>query len=189
MAEPSPVTSPALLVATAIFSLWSVEGFGYAAVALGLMILVAAATRATSLRGATRLIGVDLLRLAAACIAAHVLFAVGTRVLAGDWPDWGWYLAYLSSFSTSFGPVLVGQWSPAGLSALSIWRRWPVWLRCLSSLPRRHAARVSRCWLSRAARVRGSDCSPTGSAVPWTRHCQHLHLPAVLTVGSGWPWD
>ena len=91
----------AQLFVVALSSVWALEAFAYTAATFGAI----ACFRAWALPGPGRL--ASLARTGAvtvaACVSAHVLFAVATLAAAGELPDWGQYLAYLNEFL--FGQV------------------------------------------------------------------------------------
>jgi hypothetical protein len=91
----------AQLFAVALSSVWALEAFAYTAATFGAI----ACFRAWALPGQGRLasLGRTGAVTVAACAVAHVLLAAITLAAAGQLPDWGRYLAYLSEFL--FGEV------------------------------------------------------------------------------------
>src|SRR5262249_39012182 len=80
-------------------SIWSMEAFAYTAA-----VFAAVAAAETWLDGASvKAFGRRLLEALAACVAAHLLFALLTLAATGSLPRWGQYLAYLREFL--FGDV------------------------------------------------------------------------------------
>lgn len=99
----------ALVACTAI---WSFETFAYAGAVVTAIVAFEAATGAPGRR--LRAFVRSLATVLAACVLAHVLFAIATRVFAGAWPDWSTYLAYLNVYSAQ--SELLGTtvpWTPA----------------------------------------------------------------------------
>jgi hypothetical protein len=111
---------PARLVTLAfvgLSSIWALEAFGYTV----LTFLALTATRAALSEAASsrRWFIRRALEGLAACIVAHVLFAIGTLAAAGELPDWSNYLNTLREFlSGSIGDLTYdfSPWSP-GLGA------------------------------------------------------------------------
>lgn len=99
--EAGRTTTAGLLVALATTSLISIEVFAYSAATFVAIVGFGAATSSRSFSEGARTFGGALARGIGACVAAHILFALGTRAYGGDWPDWGWYLAYVSTWSKS----------------------------------------------------------------------------------------
>jgi len=105
-------TTPGLLVALAATSLMSIEVFAYSAATFLAIVGFGAASSSRSLSEGGRTFGGALARGIGACVAAHILFALGTRAYGGGWPDWGWYLAYVRTWSKSELPGgTVAPWS------------------------------------------------------------------------------
>jgi hypothetical protein len=102
------------LAVLAISSLWAFEAFALTAVTFAAMAcfeayLLPADARA---RWLVRQAGLA----AAACVCAHLLFAVAMLVGTGQLPEWGQYLAYLEAFLLQdLGDVTYdfSRWSPA----------------------------------------------------------------------------
>ena len=104
--------SAAVLVATAIASIWSLETFIYTGAALAAILAVDVATRTGAARARVRLLVRNVGVLAAVCVAAHLAFALLTLALAGHLPDWGWYLAYFRTYSVrGYQSLPAGPWS------------------------------------------------------------------------------
>lgn len=102
----------AVPVVLAVASLWSLETFVYCLAAFGGMAATSAAAGAGGLRAFGRRLGSELRAPALAIVLAHLLFAVLTRALAGQWPDWGRYLEYIGAYSVDgLGALPVGPWS------------------------------------------------------------------------------
>lgn len=100
---------PAVL---AVASLWSLETFVYCLAAFGGMAAASAMAGEGGLRAFVRRAGSELRAPALAILLAHLLFAVLTRALAGQWPDWGRYLEYIGAYSVDgLGALPVGPWS------------------------------------------------------------------------------
>jgi hypothetical protein len=117
--------SVAALTVIGLSALWSIETFVYVVAAYLSITAFDTAIRAGSLRQAGRLAGTYLARAGVAVVVAHVLFALGTRLLAGDWPDWGWYLEYFRKYSTGgLSQALARPWSPV----------WVIGAACFASL-------------------------------------------------------
>jgi hypothetical protein len=107
----NPLSAPVLAV-TAVASIWSIETFVYTLATVTALAAVDAATRAPSLRVGVRLFARGLVLVGIVCVTAHVAFALGTRILAGDWPDWGWYLSYFGTYSVQgYQSLPVQAWS------------------------------------------------------------------------------
>ena len=101
-----------------VASIWSLEVFAYSGAALlgagGFM----AASRPSGSR--TRVFARLMVPAAACCVVAHLALAVSTRALAGAWPDWSEYLAFLGAYSGGdLYSLPVGPWSP-GLPLLAV---------------------------------------------------------------------
>lgn len=101
------------LLTVAIASIWALEAFAYTLLTLGAIVALRAATMPTSERRR------ELVRwavgVAAACVAAHLLFALGTLARSGELPDWGWYLNTLREFlAGQLGDLTYdfSKWSP-----------------------------------------------------------------------------
>jgi hypothetical protein len=110
--EARRATSAGLLVTLAATSLISLEVFAYSAATFVAIVGFGAASSSRSLREGARTFGSDLARGFAACVVAHILFALGTRAYGGGWPDWGWYWAYFRTWSKSeFLGGTVAPWS------------------------------------------------------------------------------
>jgi hypothetical protein len=93
-------------------SIWAIEAFIYTAITFAALVLLAAARRP---EGRPRWLERQALGAAAACVAAHLLFAVATLAFAGELPDWGLYFAYLDAFLGDIGDITYdfSPWSPA----------------------------------------------------------------------------
>jgi len=106
-----PVLRSAAIGFVAIASVWSFETFVYTSFAFATVVAFEALTLD---RGSVRALVRDALVTAACCAAAHFVLALGTRLLAGSWPDWSTYLAFLSAYAG--GDELYGldvdPWSP-----------------------------------------------------------------------------
>ncbi len=84
------------LAVAGLASIWSFEAFVYT-----LATMAAMAAAQSMLRPAgDRLgwLGGRAIRVAAACLCAHLLLALITLAAAGELPDWGQYLAYIRAF-------------------------------------------------------------------------------------------
>lgn len=110
-------------------SIWSVEAFAYSAAALAGMAVLRTAVTGRAARHFLR----ALAPAAVMVLVAQVAFAGLTLVLAGQWPDWGGYLAFLGSYSVDgISALPIEPWSPgiaisaayfaslAGIVALSL---------------------------------------------------------------------
>ena len=103
------LTVPTVL---AVASLWSLETFVYCIAAFSGMAVVHAAAGEGGLHAFVRRLGSEFKAPGLAILLAHLLFAVLTRALAGQWPDWGRYLDYIGTYSVDgFGALPVGSWS------------------------------------------------------------------------------
>lgn len=108
----------ALIALVACASVWSFETFAYAGAAFATVIALEAATRERGRRLRTFVMYVA--ASLAACVVAHMILAVGTRVFAGQWPDWSTYLAYLNAYGTEDSLAsTAAPWSP-GLPMLLV---------------------------------------------------------------------
>jgi hypothetical protein len=119
----------AALITLGAASVWALEAFTYTA----LTFVAMAAAEAWLVTGGRRR-GAFLRDLAlgiAACVIAHLVFAIGTLVATGQLPDWGQYFAYLHSLllGGKEGSITFGfdRWSPGvavgaaiGASALAV---------------------------------------------------------------------
>ena len=110
----NPLALPALVV-LALASVWSFETFVYALAGFAAIALVDAAIRGLGLREALRRCGFHAVRAAAAVGVAHAVFALATRALGGEWPDWGWYVEYVRAFSRT------GHWTAPGSAWSPVW--------------------------------------------------------------------
>jgi hypothetical protein len=112
----------AQLAVIAVASVWSFETFVYTgATWFAVTALVAFGRRERSLRAGLRVFARELATVAAVSVMAVVLVTVITRVVAGSWPVWGNYLAYVGLYSVDeFGTLRVDFWSPALLMAAAI---------------------------------------------------------------------
>lgn len=89
-------------------SVWSVETFGYSSASFAGM----AAYRALTAGGLRALLHALFPALVTVCVA-HVSFAVLTFFLAGSWPAWDGYLAFLGSYSVDgISALPIEPWSP-----------------------------------------------------------------------------
>ena len=112
--EAGRTTTAGLLVALAATSLLSLEVFAYSAATFLAIVGFGAATSSRSFSEGVRTFGGALARGVGACVAAHILFALGTWAYGGGWPDWGWYLAHVSTWARSeFLGGMVEPWSAA----------------------------------------------------------------------------
>lgn len=99
----------AAIVLVGCSSVWSFETFAYAGAAYTAAAAFEAGTRERRrLRTFVAYIAASL----AACVVAHVILAVGTRLFAGAWPDWSTYLAYLDAYAQSSLAVVSEPWTP-----------------------------------------------------------------------------
>jgi len=99
-------------------SIWSLEAFGEVAVAFLATEAVSSITlQPRLLDGVRRLfkrLGLALLSV----VVVQVLFAVITRLAAGAWPDWAWYLQLVSIWTVhQYGDLPVARWSAGFLLA------------------------------------------------------------------------
>jgi hypothetical protein len=107
---------PVSLVILGASALWSAETFIYVAAAVVSMAALDAVVSSGSVRQAGRRLGGDLARGALAIAAAHLLFGLVTLLLAGSWPDWGWYVEFFRAYSTGgLSQALAAPWSPVWL--------------------------------------------------------------------------
>jgi hypothetical protein len=166
-------TSAALI---GLASLWSFETFFYT---------VLAYISIVGLQAAQRRRPVYLVRMSApplvAIVAVQAGYAAITKVVAGAWPDWGTYFAYLRLYSTQgFGGLPVGAWSPGFLlgavyftSALGLW-----------FLSRSRLADELAIQLAAAAGFTGFGVASftyfVGRSHPNNLH--HIVVPAVATI-------
>lgn len=112
----------ATLLFVGLAAIWALEAFGYTVLTFAGLIAIRAALlepgrrRAWSIRRAAE--GV------AACIVAHIVFALATLMFAGELPRWGEYLNILREFLTGrIGDLTYdfSPWSPGlGIGALLI---------------------------------------------------------------------
>ena len=109
----------AQLAVIALAAVWSFETFVYTAITWFALVTLRAFGRP---RAAVRVFVRDLAAAAAVVSVGAVLaLTVGTRVMAGVWPDWGGYLAYLRLYSVGeFGNLPLDFWSPGLLMAAAI---------------------------------------------------------------------
>jgi hypothetical protein len=89
------------LAVLALSSIWSAEALGFTAATYSAMVCF----QACLLPPGERLVWLarQAAMAAAACVCAHLLFAVGTLAGSGRLPDWGQYFAYLDAY-------LFGAW-------------------------------------------------------------------------------
>lgn len=116
----------AQLMVVGVASVWALEGLTYTVATYGALICFAAWTSTGPRRMAwlLRRVGLAL----AACLIAHLLLIAATLVFANQVPDYGRYLAFLSSFlGGKVGDITYdfSRWSPAlavgaGYAALAI---------------------------------------------------------------------
>jgi hypothetical protein len=85
----------AALLVLAVASIWAFEAFTYTAATLLAMWCLEAVLRGG---GRRRWLARRAVLAVAACVGAHVAFAVATRLSSGDWPDWGLYLGIVHAF-------------------------------------------------------------------------------------------
>lgn len=112
----APPISVAAFAVVGLSSLWSFETLVYVLAAFAAAAAFDIAIRSRSLDEAARLAGRHMAGAAVALVGAHLLFAIGTRLLAGSWPDWGWYLDYFETYSTGgLSQALARPWSLAWL--------------------------------------------------------------------------
>jgi hypothetical protein len=106
------------LVVIAIAAVWSFETFVYTAVTW----LALAALRAFGRsRAGVRVFVRELAAAAVVSLGALLVLTIGTRVVAGAWPDWSGYFAYISLYSQGeFGTLPIDFWSPGLLMAAVI---------------------------------------------------------------------
>lgn len=83
------------LAVVALSAVWSFEAFG-ATVAVALALVAARAWLAPGRRRAVA--GRAAVLFAGACVAGHLVLALGTLAAAGTLPDWGQYLDFLRAF-------------------------------------------------------------------------------------------
>jgi hypothetical protein len=108
----------AMLVLVGISAIWSFETFLYTIAAYLAVVALELVLQDGSGRERTRRAGRQLVLLASVVVASHAIFAVATRVFAGQWPDWSGYLAYVRLYGwTGFGTMLIGPWSLSYLIA------------------------------------------------------------------------
>lgn len=109
--------SPWVLGTFAFFSLWSVEAVVYCTCTYAALVAVEALS-ATRLRAAAKGAAGSAALVVAACVLAHLAFAVLTRLLGGGWPDWGSYISLFRAWSEILADVFGGAaepWSRAWL--------------------------------------------------------------------------
>jgi hypothetical protein len=103
-------------------SVWAFEAFGYTAFTFAAIVAAGAALTPAGerLRYAIKLA----VPAAAACVAAHLIFAVATLAIAGSLPDWTYYLSTLREFLTGrIGELTYdfSAWSPGlGVGAVYV---------------------------------------------------------------------
>ncbi|MGI8749371.1 MAG: hypothetical protein ACR2J6_02275 [Thermoleophilaceae bacterium] len=117
-------------VVLGIAAVWSFEALVYCVAAFGGSTLWSAAQEGTSPGPLLRRLIRALVPGAVAVVAAHVLFALATRVAGGAWPDWGTYLAFLGVYDANgISALRMEPWSPglvvggvylASLAALAV---------------------------------------------------------------------
>jgi hypothetical protein len=106
------------LVVIAIAAVWSFETFVYTAVTWFAFAALLAFGRA---RAGLRVFVRELAAAAAVLVGAVLALTIGTRVVAGAWPDWSGYFAYVFIFSVGeAGHLPLDFWSPALLLAAVI---------------------------------------------------------------------
>jgi len=109
--DPTPIT-PGSLGALALASVWSIETFVFsAAILIGLLTFFLAATSSSAHDAWRKAVGA-LARMAGVSLGAIALLTLLTRLLAGAWPDWGWYVSYATAYSSGPAQLPVGAWSP-----------------------------------------------------------------------------
>ena len=93
-------------------AIWSIEAFAYTATTFAGLVAMELISLPS---GRAALLGRRAIAAVAACVAAHLLFALLTLVFAGELPDWGQYFAYLDQFTGRLGDLTydVSPWSPA----------------------------------------------------------------------------
>jgi hypothetical protein len=106
------------LVVIALAAVWSFETFVYT----GVTWLALAALRAFGRsRAGVRAFVRELVAAAAVSVGAMLALTIAIRVVAGAWPDWSGYLAYISLYSAGgFGTLPLDFWSPGLLMAAFI---------------------------------------------------------------------
>jgi hypothetical protein len=106
------------LVVIAIAAVWSFETFVYTAVTWFALAALWAFGRAPA---GVRVFLRQLAAAAAVSVGAVLGLTIGTRIVAGAWPDWTGYFAYLRLYSEGeFWTIPVDFWSPALLMAAAI---------------------------------------------------------------------
>jgi hypothetical protein len=106
------------LVVIAIAAVWSFETFVYTAVTWFALAGLRAFGRS---RAGVRVFVRELVAAAAVSVAAVLALTIATRVVAGVWPDWVGYLAYIGLYSVGeFGTLPLDFWSPGLLMAAFI---------------------------------------------------------------------
>jgi hypothetical protein len=107
------------LLTVAIASIWALEAFAYTLLTLFAVIAFDLFTGDDR----RRRLGRWILQVAAACLLAHLVFALATLISAGELPDWGWYLNTLREFLTGKIGDLTYDFAPfsAGLALGAIY--------------------------------------------------------------------
>jgi hypothetical protein len=106
------------LVVIAFAAVWSFETFVYTAVT---WFALAALLGFGQPRAGLRVFVRELAAAAAVSVGALLVLTIGTRVMAGAWPDWSGYFAYILMFSTGeYGNLPLDFWSPGLLMAAAI---------------------------------------------------------------------
>ncbi|MEK6277286.1 MAG: hypothetical protein AABM29_04650 [Actinomycetota bacterium] len=111
----APQLRIAMAAIVGISSIWSFEVFVYtAATFAGIAAYQVASARPR--QGWLRSVAGLLAQAAVACLAAHLVLALGTLAMAGELPDWSPYLAFVREYS--FGPynrLVAPSWWYGGL--------------------------------------------------------------------------
>lgn len=106
------------LIVIAIAAVWSFETFVYTSFTwFAITAMFAFGPPAAGLRIFLR----QVIFAAASAGSAVCAMTVGTRIAAGEWPDWSGYFAYIFMFTVGeFGTIPLDFWSPALLMAAAI---------------------------------------------------------------------
>lgn len=184
-----PVTrSPWVLAAFAFFSLWSFEAIAYC----GGTFLALAFADAIPGRG-PRAVAIEVARslahLFAACVLAHLVFALATRLIGGEWPDWAGYVALFRAWANILEEVFGSQASAWSLS-------WVLGGAYLASgvgtlmLLRRGGIEQGIRWRRKVLALAGTSALGASLLSYFVAHSSDLFLPFIafpaLMVGALW---
>lgn len=110
--SPRRMFSIGMLAIVGVSAIWSFETFLYTTAAFIAALALRLALEEGSRRERAGHAYRQLYALASVVVGTHLAFAIATRVLGGEWPDWSGYLAYVRLYGwEGFGNELIRPWS------------------------------------------------------------------------------